>query len=418
MTRALFWIGLTLATLLAACDREASHGQAEHQHHDSEADEMERGPHRGRLLHDGDFALELQIFEEGVSPEFHVYLYRNDEPLAPTAAQATVRLTRLDGTVDTFEFTPQGNFLRGAGVVEEPHSFSVEVIAREGATAHRWTFDSFEGRTSIPARTAADAGLRTEAAGPAVISDVVTLTGRVVANAELTRTVSARFPGLIRSVERSVGDTVRAGERLAQIESNESLQTYTLTAPIGGVITERHANPGEATSSEPLFVIADYGSLWAELTLFPKDLPRVRPSQKVDLKALDGSLTATGSVIRVAPAEGAAHGTPSGLYQVRVSLDNADRTWSPGLFVEGRVEIAQTPVPLAVRRSGLQGFRDYTVVFEQVGDTYEVRMLELGRQDATWAEVLGGLKPGARYVTENSYLIKADIEKSGARHDH
>jgi cobalt-zinc-cadmium efflux system membrane fusion protein len=418
LSRLVLWIGFASMALLAACSREAQAPDSAKEQHDKAADEFERGPHRGRLLRDGDFALELRIFEEGVPPEFHVYLYRNDEPLAPAAAEVTVSLTRLDGAVDRFEFTQQDDFLRGSGVVEEPHSFSVEVVAREGAKSHRWTFDSFEGRTTIAATTAADAGLRTEAAGPAVISDLLTLTGRVVPNAELTRTVSARFPGLIRSVERSVGDTVRAGDRLAQIESNESLQTYALLAPIAGLITERHANPGETTSSEPLFVIADYGSLWAELTLFPKDLPRVRAGQKVALSALDGSLTAPGSVVRVAPAEGPAHGTPSGLYQVRVSLENADHAWSPGLFVEGRVEITQTPVPLAVRRSGLQGFRDFTVVFERFGDTYEVRMLELGRQDSTWVEVLGGLEPGAQYVTENSYLIKADIEKSGASHDH
>jgi membrane fusion protein, heavy metal efflux system len=45
-------------------------------------------------------------------------------------------------------------------------------------------------------------------------------------------------------------------------------------------------------------------------------------------------------------------------------------------------------------------------------------MLELGRADATRVEVLAGLEAGARYVTQNSYLIKADIEKSGASHDH
>ena len=75
-------------------------------------------------------------------------------------------------------------------------------------------------------------------------------------------------------------------------------------------------------------------------------------------------------------------------------------------------------VALAVKRSALQTFREFTVAFEQVGDAYEVRMLELGRQDETWAEVLGGLQTGATYVTDNSYLIKADIEKSGASHDH
>jgi cobalt-zinc-cadmium efflux system membrane fusion protein len=45
-------------------------------------------------------------------------------------------------------------------------------------------------------------------------------------------------------------------------------------------------------------------------------------------------------------------------------------------------------------------------------------MLELGKRDGEWAEVLGGLKPGTRYVAEQSYLIRADIEKSGASHDH
>ena len=45
-------------------------------------------------------------------------------------------------------------------------------------------------------------------------------------------------------------------------------------------------------------------------------------------------------------------------------------------------------------------------------------MLDLGSQDSEWVEVLSGLEPGTVYVTMNSDLIKADIEKSGASHDH
>ena len=66
----------------------------------------------------------------------------------------------------------------------------------------------------------------------------------------------------------------------------------------------------------------------------------------------------------------------------------------------------------------MQAFRDFTVVFEQVGDEYEVRMLQLGQQQGDWVEVLDGISAGAQYVSANSYLIKADIEKSGASHDH
>ncbi len=75
-------------------------------------------------------------------------------------------------------------------------------------------------------------------------------------------------------------------------------------------------------------------------------------------------------------------------------------------------------VATATAEAGLQAFRDFTVVYARIGDEYEVRMLDLGQQDAVWVEVLGGLEVGATYVTINSYVIKADIEKSGASHDH
>jgi cobalt-zinc-cadmium efflux system membrane fusion protein len=292
----------------------------------------------------------------------------------------------------------------------------VVVAATTGGARHEWKFDSFEGRTSIPEATATAAGVRTEIAGPATIADVLPLRGRLVPNAEKVRTVTARFAGPIRSVARSVGDSVRAGDVLAVVEANESLTTYQVTSPIDGTVIERHANPGETAGTEPLFVIADYRSLWAELTLFPRDLGRVKAGQRVTLRAAEGELQAEGRILRIAPAE---TGTElKGLYVARVAIQDPERRWAPGLFVQGDVEVSAARVPLAVKRSGLQGFRDFTVVFAQIGETYEVRMLELGRQDDTWVEVTGGLKPGTTYVAENSYLIKADIEKSGASHDH
>lgn len=404
------------AALLAACSG-AQQPQAP-AHEEKDATEYERGPHRGRLLRDGDFALELQIFEDGVPPEFHVYLFRDDQPLPPDAATVSVELTRLGDRIDRFTFTPKGDYLLGSGTVTEPHSFSVAVTATEGGSTHRWAFDSFEGRTTIAAPAAREAGIGAETVGPATIADTVVLNGRVIANAERVRRVAARFPGPIHSVAKSVGDRVSPGETLAIVESNDTLQRYAVTAPIAGILAGRQANPGETAGSEPLFVIADYSELWVELTLFPRELARVKPGQRVHLRAVDGALESEGRILRVAPVDGDAQGTPSGTYSARVLLDNTDGRWTPGLFVRGQVQVGASEVPLAVKRSGLQAFRDFTVVFEQIGETYEVRMLDLGRQDETWVEVLGGIEAGARYVAQNSYLIKADIEKSGASHDH
>jgi cobalt-zinc-cadmium efflux system membrane fusion protein len=176
----------------------------------------------------------------------------------------------------------------------------------------------------------------------------------------------------------------------------------------------RSAVAGEATGEEPLFVIGDLSKVWAELDVFGRDLSKVKAGQSVRVVSLDGEISADAVVTSLAPLT--THSSQS--VRARVVLDNAQGLWRPGQFVHGVVTVAETNVPLAVKKSALQRFRDFTVVFARVNDTYEVRMLELGASDAVWVEVLGGLEAGEQYVTENSFLIKADIEKSGASHDH
>jgi cobalt-zinc-cadmium efflux system membrane fusion protein len=399
---------LLLALTLAACDATAPATDDQ-----AAGAEAERGPNGGRLLTDGDFTLELAIFESGVPPEFHAWASANGARIDPRDVELTVELGRLGGDVDRIEFSPQDDFLRGTQVVTEPHSFDVTVVARHAGREHRFMYESYEGRTTIARDVARDAGIGTAVAGPGTISDELVLYGAIAPDATRVRAVHARFPGVIRSVSRNVGDAVRAGEALATIESNESLQTYTVAAPIGGTVTARHAAPGEQTDAEALFEIADFSSVWAELDVFSRDRGRLRTGLPVTVTTDDGA-TASGTIDYLAPIGDRA----SQSVTARVPLDNADGRWTPGQFVEARVTVNTTPVALAVPVSALQRFRDFDVVFAQVGDTYEVRMLTLGRRDARFVEVLDGLAPGTVYVTDNSYLIKADIEKAGASHDH
>jgi cobalt-zinc-cadmium efflux system membrane fusion protein len=400
------WLLIALV-VLAGCGRDTEPVADEH------AEEAPTGPNGGRLLEDGEFTLELAIFESGVEPEFHAWASEGGEPLDPSDVSLTVELARLGGRVDEIDFSPQTEFLRSNQVVEEPHSFDVTVVARHDGEEHRFEYESYEGRTTIAADVARDAGIGTATAGPGTISDVLVLYGAIGPDTTRIREVHARFPGLIRSVARNVGDSVRAGEVLATIESNESLQTYTATAPIAGTITQRHAAPGEQTDEESLFEIADFSSVWAELDVFSRDRARLREGLPVEITTDNGPM-ATGAIAYLAPVGNRA----SQSLTARVVLNNADGRWTPGQFVEGRVTIATTPVDIAVPVSALQRFREFDVVFAQVDDTYEVRMLALGRRDANYVEVVEGLAPGTTYVTENSYLIKADIEKAGASHDH
>jgi cobalt-zinc-cadmium efflux system membrane fusion protein len=401
-------VSLLLVALVAACDSETAVTE-----HDERAEEVARGPHGGRLLEDGDFAIELAIFESGVPPEFHAWATAGGEPLAPGDVDLTVELARLGGTRDRFAFTPVADYLRGTSEVREPHSFDVEVLARHSGREHRWSYESYEGRTTIAEPIARTSGIETAAAGAGTIVDRLVLYGTVNPDVTRVREVQARFPGLISGVARRVGDRVRAGDALATIESNESLRSYTVTAPIAGVITARHAEPGEQTDAEGLFEIADFSTVWAELNVFSRDRARLKQGAAVHVDAGDGT-SADGTIDYLAPVGDRA----SQSVTARAVLDNADGRWTPGQFVEAQVTVAETPVALAVPLAALQTFRELDVVFAKVGDVYEVRMLELGRRDAEHVEVLGGLEPGTEIVIANSYLVKADIEKAGASHDH
>jgi cobalt-zinc-cadmium efflux system membrane fusion protein len=101
-----------------------------------------------------------------------------------------------------------------------------------------------------------------------------------------------------------------------------------------------------------------------------------------------------------------------------VAIDNSDGLWRPGIFVTVRLVQEEFTVSVAVRSEAIQRIRDWDVVFIQDGNLYEARPLELGRRGEEWVEVLAGLSAGQRYVSKNSFLIKADILKSGATHDH
>lgn len=406
-------IGAAMAVLLlvpiAACSSDTLSEAGE-----GETAEEEKGPHRGKMLRDGDFAVEMTVFEDGVPPQFRVYPTRDGKPVDPKSVNLTVTLKRLDGEVEKFEFKPEKDFLVGQGKVVEPHSFDYEVVAAENGKRHVWKYPSPEGQTKINASAAKDGGIKIETVGPQTISDIREVEGVVQLETTARSEVRAQFPGKVVQVTKAVGDSVKRGQLLARIESSESLQIYPVYSPVNGVIAERNANVGNVAYDQPIYVITDPNSMSVVFNIFPRDLGTIRPGQKVFIETLDGNLVAESTLGGYLPEGNAAAGTA----QMRASLPNRDGRWRPGIALHGMVMVNAVTVPLAVRTEALQPFRDFTVVYANFGEMYEVRMLELGRKSSDWTEVLSGIKPGTKYAAEGSFLIRQDIEKSGASHDH
>ena len=180
------------------------------------------------------------------------------------------------------------------------------------------------------------------------------------------------------------------------------------------MIAERNANVGNVAYDQSIYVISDPQATTVVFNIFPRDLASIRPGQMVTIETLDGQ-TIVETQLTGYLAEGNAE---AGTALMRANLPNRDGRWRTGMALHGKVLVNAVSVPLAVRTEALQRFRDFTVVFANFGEDYEVRMLELGRKSPEWTEVISGLKPGTRYAAKGSFLIRADIEKSGASHDH
>ena len=263
----------------------------------------------------------------------------------------------------------------------------------------------------ISAALAQELGIETELAGAGVINRNVLLYGRTMPDPQGISHVSARYPGMIVSMAPSLGDSVEEGEVIAVIEANTSLQTYDIKAPLSGIVVERHANLGELASGQSLLTIANYDNIWVDLTVFPGDSQQVRSGMSVTIRIDDR--VAESAVRYINPSQG-----ESPTVIARVPLENLDSVWTPGLLVEGLVHVESANVPVAVKNDALQLFEDNQVVFVLEGETYEPRMVTLGKSDPFLTEILSGLESGERYVVTNSYLIKADLEKEGVEHDH
>ena len=375
--------------------------------------EPEKGPHRGRMLRDGEFALELAIFETGVPPEFRVWLSHAGQPIDPGQVDLNVTLTRLGDVVDNIGFAVEGDFLRGAMEIYEPHSFMVTVTARHQGKTHRWQYDNFEGRTRIEPAVAQALEIATEVAGPATLHQTIPAYGQLWLPPGAHHQLAARFDGVITDLNVRLGDAVRQGQVLMTIESNESPKPYTIVSPVAGFVSQQLSNPGEQTQGRTLLVITDGSQYVARLAIYPSDYSKVRQGSAVTLRLAGEDMALTSSISFLEPQV-----RQDQARLVWAKLPNSGAQLLEGGFVAAAIEVATITVPLAVKKTGLQAFRDFTVVYARVGDEYEVRMLTLGRTDDLWVEVLGGLPAGTEYVTRNSYILKADIEKSGASHDH
>jgi RND family efflux transporter MFP subunit len=218
------------------------------------------------------------------------------------------------------------------------------------------------------------------------------------------------------SAETGVAD---AKARLATAE--RQLGYTQLRAPIAGVVSERHVNPGDVVSSgNPLFTVVDPSSLRLEAQVPVSALGSLKVGTAVPF-SIDGygSRSFEGRVLRINPTVDPA----SRQVRVTVALPNESGRLVAGLFAQGRVAVetrSGVVVPIsAVNRDGAR-----TTATRISGGTANRVEVEIGLEDPAleMVEVTAGLAAGDTVITGAARSIQpgarvrpaADAERSSA----
>ena len=196
---------------------------------------------------------------------------------------------------------------------------------------------------------------------------------------------------------------LRAAEaalRLAQTE----LRNAVITAPISGIVSHRHVDPGAyVTDRTALVTVVDMQSVKIKVPISERDIVAIQPGLSADIR-VDAypHEQFTGTVKRISPTIDPTNRSGD----VEIIIDNADYRLKPGMFakvslvVQERQDVVLVPLQ-AVHRQG-----DKTSVFVvQDGKAY-LRHVTAGLENETEIEIVDHLEAGTSIVLAGHHKLK------------
>ncbi len=205
---------------------------------------------------------------------------------------------------------------------------------------------------------------------------------------------------------RALVGTAREEGRQAESRLAKGL----VRAPMAGVVALRAINVGDlasdAAAAPSAFTIVDNRRLDLTVTIPAPDQAKVRPGQSLTFttEAMPGE-EFSGRVEYINPLLDSADRS----LKVVVKVENDDERLKGGMFVSGRIIVAERDGILQVPRPALLGWQmaaGQAGLFVVEGDTVQRREVKTGAVDGDLVEIASGAKAGERYVIRGGFTLK------------
>ncbi len=195
--------------------------------------------------------------------------------------------------------------------------------------------------------------------------------------------------------------------------SEQSFRTYEIRSPISGRVTVRNLVLGEMVGTQTeIFTIADLSTVWVDLAVQPSDLPFAKEGQEVLIEG--GGRNAKGKIVALSPVIDPETRSARAIAEI----DNADSAWQLGDYVRAHLISGRQGADVLVPRDALQTINGQKSVFVAQDGGFKAQSVTTGGEDSQHVEIVSGLQPGERIATKNTFVLKAELGKAEAEHEH
>ena len=200
---------------------------------------------------------------------------------------------------------------------------------------------------------------------------------------------------------------LRAAQAAADV-SRKTLRDTTLASPLDGIVSIRHAQPGERVPVDGKIVsIVDLRQLELAVSIPATDIGAVQNGQQAQFRVEGyGEREFAGRIERINPA--AAAGSRSiELYAV---IDNADGSLRGGMFAQGRLIVGRIADALVVPASAVREERGEQYVFAVENGKVARRPVKPAGEADGYVQIASGLAPGTQVVRHNLGSLREGAE--------
>lgn len=179
----------------------------------------------------------------------------------------------------------------------------------------------------------------------------------------------------------------------------KSLNDTVSRAPISGLVSVRHVQPGEKVAVDSrLLEIVNLQQLELEAAVPSSEISKVAIGQKVELRIEGLSQRFDGKVVRINPATQAG----SRSVPVYVQVANPQNLLRVGMFADGRLLLSSKAGAMTLPQSAVRKVNDGSFVFAVVNNKIERLPVTLGNTglvgDEHHIEITSGLELGAQVI--------------------